>query len=285
MTVSWFALGMGAMLVVEAVLVGACKPSPSSGSDNTPTASAAPVASVPKRHSPAPVPFASSKYAEAILVPRVAVAKLLKDYKGNELRADAMYKGKRLQITGKAGEFKRDITNTIFMTVGTGAPFEVPVAQCFFGDQYAGTVASFSRGEMVTVVCTVAGLMMNVLMKDCSFAGVRIPYKALAKKWEDMTPEEICQADEDLMAYRLGRGMANASSPTWAAEKANDLEDRTVDDDLKGENSFLEAKIKAQEQGVAVMLPACLSSLRPFYSADMHGIGDDGHGTATEATK
>jgi hypothetical protein len=60
------------------------------------------------------------------------------------------------------------------MTVGTGAPFEHPEAQCFFDDAYASTVASLTKGETVTVLCTVAGLMMNVLMKDCAFAGAPV---------------------------------------------------------------------------------------------------------------
>lgn len=102
----------------------------------------------------------------------VNVSELLSDYKGNELRGDNKYKGKRVRIIGKAGAFKRDLTNTIFMTVGTGAQFEIPEAQCFFGDQYADRVASLTKGALVMVNCTVDGLMMNVLMKDCTFPDV-----------------------------------------------------------------------------------------------------------------
>jgi hypothetical protein len=196
----------------------------------------------------------------------VPVATLLQDYKGNELRADALYKGKRLQITGKAGEFKRDITNTIFMTVGTGAPFEIPEAQCFFDDAYAAKVASLTRGERVTVLCTVAGLTMNVLMKDCSFAGAPVPYKALEKKWEDMTPEEFCRASEDL-SVAPGHG-------------ADDAEDRIVLDDLKAENAFWKARHSA-----GLRVPVCLSALRSFYPASeiRGGGGGDSGGPSYES--
>ena len=54
------------------------------------------------------------------------------------------------------------------MTVGTGAQFEIPEAQCFFGDEYAGWVSSLTKGSTVMLSCTVEGLMMNVLMKNCS---------------------------------------------------------------------------------------------------------------------
>jgi len=100
----------------------------------------------------------------------VDVAELLKDYKDNELRGDNKYKGKRIRVVnGKAGEFKRDVTNSIFMTVGTGTQFESPEAQCFFREEHASEIVSLRKGADVVVNCTVEGLMMNVLMKDCSF--------------------------------------------------------------------------------------------------------------------
>lgn len=100
----------------------------------------------------------------------VAVADLLKDYKDNEVRADGKYKGKRLRVTGKVGEIKKDITDSIYVTVGTGGEFELPEAQCFFGDEHAKEAAALSKGAKVTVDCVCEGLMMNVLMKDCAFA-------------------------------------------------------------------------------------------------------------------
>jgi hypothetical protein len=100
----------------------------------------------------------------------VDVAQLLKEYKDNELRGDSKYKGKRIRIVnGKAGEFKRDIANNIYMTVGSGNRLEIPTAQCFFGEAHANEVALLTKGADVVVNCTVEGLMMNVLMKDCSF--------------------------------------------------------------------------------------------------------------------
>jgi hypothetical protein len=96
------------------------------------------------------------------------VSQLLKDYKGNELRGDNKYKGKRVRIIGKAGDMKRDILNNIYMTVGTGADFEIPEAQCFFREGYATWISSITKGSTVVVNCTVKELMMNVLMEDCT---------------------------------------------------------------------------------------------------------------------
>ena len=98
----------------------------------------------------------------------IDVAELLRDYGGNELRGDNKYKGKRVRIIGKAGDMKRDILNKIYMTVGTGAAFEIPQAQCFFREGYADWISSISKGSTVMVNCSVRGLMMNVLMEDCA---------------------------------------------------------------------------------------------------------------------
>jgi hypothetical protein len=102
----------------------------------------------------------------------VDVAQLLKDYKDNELRGDGKYKGKRLRISGKAGEVKRDVTNAIYLTVGTGADLEIPEALCLFGEADADRLSSVTRGQPVVVNCTVDGLMMNVLMKNCALSNL-----------------------------------------------------------------------------------------------------------------
>jgi tRNA_anti-like len=140
-------------------------PSSSANPGPPPTPSVAPTASAPP---PAPAPTVDLA---------VDVAALLKEYKSNELRGDQVYKGKRIRIMGKAGDIKRDITNTIYVTVGTGAQFQVPTAQCFFGDEFAERVADIQPGTPIVADCTIDGLMMNVLAKKCSFPNVA-PYNA-----------------------------------------------------------------------------------------------------------
>ena len=164
---------VGAALAVLAGLAATSCRSRSTGTVTDAAASASASAASATSTAPAASSAAPSMIASAEPVDMtVDVAELLRDYKGNELHGDNKYKGKRVRIIGKAGEFKRDITNTIYMTVGTGAQFEIPEAQCFFGDEYANAVASLTKGATVVVNCTVDGLMMNVLMKDCSFPSV-----------------------------------------------------------------------------------------------------------------
>jgi hypothetical protein len=93
---------------------------------------------------------------------------LLAQYKDNEVRADSIYKGKMVQFGGIVGEVKKDITDTIYVTVGTGE-WQFHEVQCFFDDSKAPETAALTRGQHVRMRGTVAGLMMDVLVKNCDF--------------------------------------------------------------------------------------------------------------------
>jgi hypothetical protein len=93
---------------------------------------------------------------------------LLKDYKDNEVRADGLYKGKIVQTTGKIGDIKKDIMDSVYVTVGTGASIEIPIVQCFVDAAGAAKASSLKKGATITVKGEVQGLMMNVQMHDCS---------------------------------------------------------------------------------------------------------------------
>lgn len=100
----------------------------------------------------------------------VSAAELLESYKANEVKADTLYKGKRLQLTGVVGDIKKDFTDSIYVTIGTGKAFEVNTAHCSFGDQYLKEASELSKGTTVTVDCSCAGLVaLSVVMKDCRF--------------------------------------------------------------------------------------------------------------------
>jgi hypothetical protein len=97
----------------------------------------------------------------------VELKTLLSEYKDNEVRADAAYKGKLVRVSGKVGDIKKDILNHPYVTVGSGAQFEIPTVQCMLEDSSAGAAMQLSKGAKVTVQGNVKGLMMNVLIDDC----------------------------------------------------------------------------------------------------------------------
>ena len=98
---------------------------------------------------------------------QVNVREILSAYKNNEVGADNKYKGKTIQVTGRIGDIKKDILDNLYVTLGTGAQFEIPQIQAFFDDSMNNQLGQLSKGRQLTIVGRVDGLMMNVLLKDC----------------------------------------------------------------------------------------------------------------------
>jgi long-subunit fatty acid transport protein len=99
----------------------------------------------------------------------VQIGTLLSEYKSNEVRADDTFKGQWISTSGIVGDVKKDILGDVYVTVGTGRPFEIPKVQCFVARDQIANAASYSKGDKVTVTGRVDGLMMNVLVKECRF--------------------------------------------------------------------------------------------------------------------
>jgi len=99
----------------------------------------------------------------------VDIRKLLAEYRDSEVRADAAFKGSYVLVDGIVSDVKRDVLNTIYITIGTGKLLELPQVQCFFSEAHAAQAAKFSKGSKITVRGRVDGLMGNVLLRDCEF--------------------------------------------------------------------------------------------------------------------
>jgi hypothetical protein len=95
----------------------------------------------------------------------VEVKALLAAYKENEVDADDRYKGKVVVVSGKVDDIGKDILDDAYVTVGTGAAFELPTAQCSLGDPT--DAKGLKKGQAITVRGEVRGLMMNVQLGDC----------------------------------------------------------------------------------------------------------------------
>lgn len=106
----------------------------------------------------------------------VEASQLIADYKGNEVRGDARWKGKLVKVTGIVDDIKKDIMDVPFVTLGTGAMFEIPTVQCSLKGGQEGKAATLQKGQKLTMTGRVSGLMMNVLLDDCQILpGVAAP--------------------------------------------------------------------------------------------------------------
>jgi len=112
--------------------------------------------------------YESAESAKTPLV--VPIRALLNAYKANEVSADAQYKKRLVQTTGVVSKVAKDILDKIYVTLGTGARFEIPEVQCFFSDSDASAVGQLRPGQQITVQGRVHGKMMNVIVRDCALA-------------------------------------------------------------------------------------------------------------------
>lgn len=112
----------------------------------------------------------SSTYEAAETPFVVPIRTLLSAYKTNEVSADAQYKKRLVQTTGVVSKAAKDILDKIYVTIGTGARFEIPEVQCFFSDSDASAIGQLRPGQRITVQGRVHGKMMNVVVRDCVLA-------------------------------------------------------------------------------------------------------------------
>lgn len=91
---------------------------------------------------------------------------MLTAYKDNEVRADAMYKGKYLRVRGVVADIKKGLGDGMYVVLGRGstARLEIPQIQCHLGPGQEKAAAAL-QGIWVTGRCD--GLLMHVQLKDC----------------------------------------------------------------------------------------------------------------------
>ena len=97
----------------------------------------------------------------------VSATQIVNEYDNNEIAADSRYKDKYVRISGVANDIGKDILDSMYVTIGEGADFELRSVQAFFPDEDEGALAGLRKGSRITVVCRIEGLMLNVLGRDC----------------------------------------------------------------------------------------------------------------------
>lgn len=98
---------------------------------------------------------------------QVQLSAMLSEYKANEVRADQSYKGKFIETSGTVDDVKKDILDSMYITLGTGKPFELPMVQCHLSSSQTSRAAALNKGNRATVRGRVDGLMFHVQLRDC----------------------------------------------------------------------------------------------------------------------
>lgn len=104
--------------------------------------------------------------------PAVRVAPILVDatdlvaeYKGNEVRADAIYREKILDVRGRIHSIRRDLGDQAFVTLDGGDP--VRTVQCIFSREKEADLVNLERGKSCRIQGRCHGLMINVIVREC----------------------------------------------------------------------------------------------------------------------
>lgn len=96
----------------------------------------------------------------------VSAAELIKAYQDNEVRADGIYKNKRLRVSGIVSDISVVLGKTS-VTMGTGEMFEWGIV-CYPQTNQQDRVAGLNKGDTVTIIGTCDGKsLLSVTMKNC----------------------------------------------------------------------------------------------------------------------
>lgn len=98
-----------------------------------------------------------------------APGELLKSYQDNQVAADAVYKGKRLAITGVVDSVKTTFLGGVDLHIGTGAKFEIMHVTCNFKPA-PERLSKLKPGDSVSVEgdCD-GGTSFGVQLTNCVF--------------------------------------------------------------------------------------------------------------------
>jgi putative nucleic acid binding protein len=105
----------------------------------------------------------------------MSAATLLAAYNENAARADAMLKGKRIRVWGKAIDVARGGAGALSVTLGADAKGAGARILCLFSESESNEGAALGTGADVTVDGTWTGPGPNVMLKGCSVPHCAMP--------------------------------------------------------------------------------------------------------------
>lgn len=93
---------------------------------------------------------------------------LIKEYRANEVRADAKYADEIVEISGYVGEIGKDVFDGIYIMLNGGGFFDTDDVHCTFSKSEEKSVANLSTNDKVTVKGRVDGLLLGIVtLSNC----------------------------------------------------------------------------------------------------------------------
>lgn len=100
---------------------------------------------------------------------QIASEELSGEYMSNEDMADAKYKGKVINVTGKITAINKNLVGTYFIKLSGGSIADIPV-QCIFDKSLEEELELLEVNETITVKGTCDGMQAAVKLINCELA-------------------------------------------------------------------------------------------------------------------
>ena len=99
----------------------------------------------------------------------ISAVDLAKAFEDNEIKANALYKDKHVQVSGKIKSIGESFGST-YIVLDSGKDFSITDIQCFFNDKTEiSKIANLNKGDMATIKGSVDGKSLNVSVTECIF--------------------------------------------------------------------------------------------------------------------
>lgn len=143
-------VGFGWLIFCTLVIVAAPPSPPSTGSSSVSTA--APAASAPAEPLKT---YTSTQVAQS--------------YDDNTVAADALFKGKRVKVTGRVTDINTDFRGNPYLVLAGSNQFLGP--QFKFDKSSISVMATLKKGATVSIICTGAGdVIKTPMFEDCEMS-------------------------------------------------------------------------------------------------------------------
>jgi hypothetical protein len=117
----------------------------------------------------------------------VSALQLWSDYHANEVAADNVYRGERLDVQGVVESINKNFVDDVYVVLAT--PNEFMSVHADLKHDYQSAAAQLQIGQMVSLECVGGGMVIgSPILKDCSFIPLRPkPSPEGATTWADPT--------------------------------------------------------------------------------------------------
>ena len=98
----------------------------------------------------------------------ISATELINAYKENEVKADKMYKGKIVEVSGIVDGIDSDMNDKAVVTLSDGDEFSIYTVSCYIDDENQDKACELNKGENVTIIGKADGEVIGLpSIKDC----------------------------------------------------------------------------------------------------------------------